>query len=689
MKQVILQAEMGGAVLNKLREFTDLPRTGYVAGQSVASAVSELFGDGRAVAYNDVDVFRTRTTEEQATHEARVNAWYERLRVIQDENSQVLNTPFDQPPTKYQASKNLCTFTTQEQENDYGQMMLSSTNRYEVERTARAGMLNEVVCHYIQGGLKNVLRTFDLNAVQIGVDIETEQLVWTYDFERFMATRQLDIVTMHTPLHSLIRYFRKRQELQGTYGNDERILEMVGAAYHLGLDEDGEFKPYSNVRWKFGEIYKSRFDSVASSISPHFELTAVPSNSSPVYLLTPRFDIPKDLKEGTSNIVFNLPLVSRALREKHRKGAQERLQYLTKPLPPRPEPTGRNRPLLDRFVRDSWLAQGDAYVTGNVTAAEMKQLDRVVKNHPGLSAHIEGLSLKDQWERIKALKTAASQRGIWAYGVVESRDRESVDWTPDGMQVMLDEAEVLLNETLKVPTLAEMTLQGYRIREMTTGMALAIEGAELHHCVAGYAYQVKAGNSRAMSFRLGEDVNNWLTLEVDRRGGGGWQVAQFRGLLNRDATDEENAIAQRYVAYFNIADFLGAPAAHFLAKLPTPVQNRCFTVLSKLQHSPKNFFRNKVRNVSWKLGRKATAFQGWLGLPRSVPGDVSWHNQFPSGTAYWRAVCVQKCFWAALLTKVVGDKAYEADEMSQKTPQSVAWAETGKPLCEPDDDIPF
>lgn len=84
--------------------------------------------------------------------------------------------------------------------------------------------------------------------------------------------------------------------------------------------------------------------------------------------------------------------------------------------------------------------------------------------------------------------------------------------------------------------------------EIDTGEALQAEGAALAHCVATYHALITAGRSSIWSVR--REGERCLTIEVwnaDRA------VVQIRGLRNRRATVEEQALIERWAASMELA----------------------------------------------------------------------------------------------------------------------------------------
>ena len=540
--KVPLHAGMGEAVIRRLQEFTPLPPAGFVAGQSVASALSQEFGFGKAVRYNDVDLFRLIDFGAETRY-------VRYLRVTKS----VLQTR---------------QFVAVSVDQDYSQLTFRRQGAYSVAKTSRDGMLNVVDCLSMDCP-KTMLSTFDLNCVQCGVDLETKSLIWTPQFEKFARSCQLECVTLQTPFHSLIRFFRKLRELDGIYANVDRMVEMVGAAalftspdpsaYVSGLSDS------VSASWRFGEAMKSKLDEVASSIEPHFDLLTETVAGREVYLLKPRFEIEADMASHIYRLCRNdlapvesLPYLSAAMREGHRPGLKKRLHQVTLDRSPSQGAGYVEGWVLSRGGIDS--------LQGNLAAGELALLEREVGSHL-MADRLVGHDLKTQVEIIKRLRRIAARRGMWIYGLLEAT-RDHIDLLSDAaLDAALDAAEEGKKGEIAERLLPDMPFGAYAARELVSNIDLENEGCAMRHCVRGFAGAVKAGDCRIISFRKGEHASEWLTMEV-RRQGLRHYARQLRGLQNRQPTPEEVEMARRYVNVMDFALFVGPRAAIWLRDMP-------------------------------------------------------------------------------------------------------------------------
>lgn len=85
----------------------------------------------------------------------------------------------------------------------------------------------------------DLVDSFDINSTQIGINLITNKVYFTGNFLYFLKNRQLEIVNFSTPAHSLIRLFKKAEELEVYFDKKESIDTYSMQAYlHNKLDKD-------------------------------------------------------------------------------------------------------------------------------------------------------------------------------------------------------------------------------------------------------------------------------------------------------------------------------------------------------------------------------------------------------------------------------------------------------------------
>jgi hypothetical protein len=129
--------------------------------------------------------------------------------------------------------------------------VFDSNVKYKVLTTKRDGILNLIEISSIgdtNRGYDYILKGFDLNCCQVGIDLETNELIYTKEFELLLLTKQLDVSSFYTPSHTAIRIFKKIDEL-GLYCNVDKCMEI--------LSQPLNYNNYLNVKLFGFSIYFS------------------------------------------------------------------------------------------------------------------------------------------------------------------------------------------------------------------------------------------------------------------------------------------------------------------------------------------------------------------------------------------------------------------------------------------------
>ncbi|WP_026186448.1 PcfJ domain-containing protein [Thioalkalivibrio thiocyanodenitrificans] len=191
-----------------------------VSGQAVASAVLHLLGIGPLV-IKDIDVFYPDLTEHgpgfrvENPHAAGnlENGWRH------DDSMYIARDPTPVPCLDNDA------------EYDLIGVINSEKVSYMVKRTMTAGILNLIEVNAYGPEEREMfgpelIKRFDLNCVQVALDLNRKEVCCTGEFLEFLRSYELRITRATTPYRTLVRYFDKKRQL-GCYGNDRRALELV------------------------------------------------------------------------------------------------------------------------------------------------------------------------------------------------------------------------------------------------------------------------------------------------------------------------------------------------------------------------------------------------------------------------------------------------------------------------------
>jgi len=542
-----LTPDMGEHVLNVLRRHAGcLPKEGFVAGQAVASALDEILGAGRPV-YNDIDVFLSSEQWEDQTGEKPENSALEDVRVSSRVN--------------YYADEALAA-------DSYSQStQLATRNLYSIRQTRMDGMTNRVLVDWnwqlnrttTSDKARGLIQVFDANNVQVAVDLQTGMLYHTKAYEQFMASRELRLTQAFTPMQSLLRYFKKREEL-GVYGNDAAHIELLHRlvqANELSADlreqrkddfvrgrrffDTKYLKDYvqrdktarsifstqyilvgtgaRSMPLVFGPKYKALYDRFADKLEPHFTLTERERGN--LWLISSKTDT---VEAGAARqMAGNL---DSALSKASGGHVVRRFWQLTLAAG---KLVTRRRELFNSFLaslkssetraayENAYCMAGDAYLEACDSEAGLGELARLTNEHHEFTFAAIDLPLAQQIVVMRKLKKAFRANEVPdAWGVCLRRtSKDLLNWLEDEtvlvehLRRLRGSKDPLYANKLPLPDI----VNGIHIVELTSTFALRAEGAKMRHCVSSYAESVRSESCRIVSFRKGETAADCATLE--------------------------------------------------------------------------------------------------------------------------------------------------------------------------------
>jgi len=246
MGNILKDKDIVSKVLNKLNELCVIPDNGFLAGGAVANTLLSMkYGDKYPI--NDLDIF------------------------IESEEKE---DPFDMEyrssmaPTRTQELTILSGYYEGELSYDHG-------SNYRILEVERDGLLNWITISRVsdRSNLRNysyILNGFDFNCCQVGIDLKTNELYYTEEFEEFLNTKQLDVTAIYTPAHTAIRLFKKKKELN-CYCDVEKCMELLSQP----LIRETRVRLHSRYFGTyFSHKYKSMFLEHYGDIKPFFSMVS-------------------------------------------------------------------------------------------------------------------------------------------------------------------------------------------------------------------------------------------------------------------------------------------------------------------------------------------------------------------------------------------------------------------------------
>jgi len=558
--QSIITPGMGEQVLKTLGRWATLPSSGIIAGQAVSSAIDEILGLATPV-YNDIDVFMN-TEEWRALWPSDIERlesrqpWYQR-----PENGREQHTLF--------ASRVSYTDDPVLESDDYSRKLsVAQRDLYSIGQTRTEGKLNFVRVEWSDAVLRQVCgmakdedsermiarsqmqwltKVFDMNCTQAAVNVASGQLEVSKHFEHFLRSRQLQLVTGFTPVHSLLRYLKKRSELQA-YGDDAMHMRLVRMLVtrsqgpeavaqvrrRMMTQGNPEFtqedvreeqrrrrlkeEPYGDQRTgtgrhgeplSFGRKYFDIYVKHQKLLNPHFLLTR--HSKKDLWLLTSK----NADNEYCGWQDFQCPTVVA-------------LQFAEKSLAPSKAAKAMEagfEELCAAFeseycritLRRARNQLGRSYMEGMQDANNRKRWLAVAVEHPEFFWAAVGLPFKEQLDVISRMRKAFKKLGLTQpWGALSGYYSSTV------AKLMTNETEWAefvsrhagSPEPLCKPLLLPEKIGDVVVRELTTSRDLQIEGQRQHHCVGGYSESVANGHCRIVSLALGEASSMRSTMQV-------------------------------------------------------------------------------------------------------------------------------------------------------------------------------
>jgi hypothetical protein len=582
-----LQANMGEIVIARLSQIADLGkahsalaeqgcRDVIVAGQAVASAISELFGDGSAVVYNDVDAFVLSRPGYAGTIGARI---------AQDEPRQAL------------LLRTISQVDAELEVDDYGNLTTTYSRVFRMHHSMRDGQLNIILgdyhtqaANYRPVDALRFLSRFDLNCTQVGVRLSDKSLVWTSAFERFLETRELLVQGVATPLHTAMRWAKKKDELAGVFGNDEAAMDLLSAAAfrqevlyknasRYGKEENAPVEEHLRP-WvesaaplvfssKFEEMYKRH----ASTLSAYFTLKEIPTRRLPLFTLNRRSDPTLPAQALMALPPAALPTYMRACRMFYGKHRSRKLLDVFNALIDKEEGgfSVKNDYRVAVICRDGTQ---DAF--DDQGANDLAFVAKMVDKHSGLSVlAFSGFSHEQMFVMCKTLAELSKQSGPDVFGILDTYTEDALRALcnlspaelPKGLRDFLEGVKQKLKEIAENATYLlgrptpSVQVGGYRIKELRSQVDLQIEGEAMRHCVGGYVGSVLSGRCAIFGFVSVDNPKDRATLEVARMGEWSFggvvessrlEIVQLRGRCNAQPTDGAIQASNRLICSLQI-----------------------------------------------------------------------------------------------------------------------------------------
>ncbi len=606
-------------VIKELNSIQELPKSGLLAGQAVASIIFQYLKLDLNPVVNDIDIFyifNQYYTPGVAGH-SRMSKEVERFL------------------HKRQATKDLSLVGMNELflYNDYGQINISTGKKYSILGTTNFKKINRVFVSNLSMNISysrssfvyDIIDSFDINCTQVGIDLYNKRLYFTEAFILFLYTKQMEIAKYNTPIHSLFRLIRKNKEI-GSYINleEEKMLvsNMVDSyqsyldltvsykriynkekvfldnLYHFNSDINKReankklndlydqniflYEYISNsaqyidkAALGFGSKHLKQYESIQEFI-PEFEVKKLAHvfsqreenevlwhkelTTDTLNTLTVKNDFAEhskrnfmnDLKsfnpykenlaytksyfetvekmlysfkesqqdfykkrnnDATFSTIYSYPIMYKNMK----KTKASTIHIINNVLPESKavnlEDTKDFKSV--EYIMTSILLKGfnnlDKF--SNINMRAIKSFIKKAKQHSELNKFFDNFqSIKEVEIVNNTLDKLEEEFGVLVYGFLNRKNLQPKYFDYDTLRIQLRFQQIVENEDLKERKI-DIDTEEYSIKELIKGIELKEEGSQMGHCVGGYAFSVKSGNSIIVAFN-NKKIKKRMTLEI-------------------------------------------------------------------------------------------------------------------------------------------------------------------------------
>ena len=559
---------LGWALIDELRTLCPaLPSEGIVAGQAVASLLLRRLG--RTGPINDIDVFVIRPLVWTEERPLKARAQYAPI-------GEIGRSP----------------------DADYDETLTNSHRAFlaRIGAVTCEGLLNRIEYQVKTDDGCDVLAliagNFDLNCVQVGIDLGSGRLCFTDAFREYLHTQQLFIANGHTPVSSLARLARKAEQLgaycdfeaEGRFAAACALLFGAGSDFEEAADYVGEIT-YAKIGPQLAFVERW-FHLAPMSAFPRHDDGYYPSPGGATTGRCGTFRLWRaHVAPAVAAAILERPSSCPAIRVGRVEGLKTvtledtRLGLMEFSVLDREFRSGAmNRRKLTKLrtvlrhaarpVLATCLANPRLYIRDNVSAQSVEELNSYFWEHPGLAHNLLGLSHEQQLRITRRLRGRGERGDGWVVGVVETAHL----WLdePVGPFIARDGLEALIaryDQQTKVVLGARLPdgllhLPLFEITRIDSARSLSQDGKQMKHWVGGYAPMLAVPGHYFLSirFRLGWRVGHRSTLYADLSGHFG--VWQHVTSANRWPSLANEVAAQVLMTRLRCAH-AGRPAMHW------------------------------------------------------------------------------------------------------------------------------
>ena len=553
-------------ILNDLYVYCDIPNNGFLAGGAVANLLFKYVWGGN-YPINDLDIF--------------------------EESPERDNFPSDfvdyKPPSTPIRTNQLII-----EGDGYNVTKLSYDHgsNYRIVDVRRDGMLNiiqisRVVNRDNRNDYQYILKGFDFNCCQVGIDLETNKIFYTEEFKEFLDNKQLEVTAIYTPAHTAIRLFKKLDELK-CYCNLEESMELLSQPLvlqntiqlrqsHFGIYFSTKYKEmYMKYYTKLKDYFKMVrfFDHKKNIFYKRVEFHATIPNDHTLSWLDGNKNIPQDLLDKWAKYNDIMWTLEPKKYNKTNDKISEMLigvnynpltfmnaykvisSKMTKKLKEKAE-----KVLLDKF----WLCRMIALVNNkfydcDFDVSHINYIEKFIDRERWVLSYVikERLNIQESLQLIKDIKKILNNEGDWASELIQ-RFLTSKNKILKATYKNLIEGVKKEKEKYSVNLVDPINLdrfeppKGVKIKELTSELDLRWGGRRLNNCLNNIDQDYKGKiESEIVKVFVILTENNMSAMEIELIEGTVYKTKQLLSFCNKVTSEYHKVVSNILLNYINM-----------------------------------------------------------------------------------------------------------------------------------------
>lgn len=538
-------------ILNDLSSYADIPSFGFLAGGAVANTLMK-FQWGGEYPINDLDIF----VEENSKYKNTISS-------VLKEPKQIF-TPIRSKDLVYEITGGEGYITTR--------MNYDNGSTYRILNTERDGIFNYIEISRV-GDRDNrydyeyLLKGFDFNCCQVGIDLRKKQIFYTEEFKNFLETKQLEVTAIYTPSHTAIRLFKKIEEL-GVYCNVDECMELLSQPLIL---ENYKYSSREKFSTYFGEKYLELYKKHYSNLKEYFTMVGyfdhkkevwkvrngsynISDSSHLVLWLDPKSSIPTPYLERWAQfkgVMWTLvpkkfdkvnPKMDKMLEsvEYNPLTVIKSFNFLGNKM----KKTQKNK--LDLILEHSFYCKNlslviDGFFDCDFDVSHLKEIDSFFgDNYDFLSFTYKfNLNLQNTYNFIKTIKRVFNEEGEWVSSLL-------IEFLKDRNKYLVPKYETIISDLEKYKNkynvifctpfdLDKISLpSSIKVKEVISEIEVQWAGVKLRNCINNtgqmYREKLKSGKTKIFIITTEKSIS---ALELSLNSKGIFEEVQLLSTCNR------------------------------------------------------------------------------------------------------------------------------------------------------------